>query len=194
MASRVATANLFDYFNDRVQSARVQRGIRISDDTGLYLATLLTERTRADRPAPPETTLAELHARAAAAPPPAQARAYRELGDRALYLLGYFAESLSRRLVGPDYYVDMGAAAYHRTDVLFKTLFADAFGPVFSELAEMFRDCVGVLADVREAARRDNADELLDLYEQWLATGDEETRRRLLDRGLVVPRVVLPET
>lgn len=189
MASRVAEApNLFDYFNDRVEQARAAHGVRISNDTSLYLATLLTERARADRPAPPETTLAELHAHAAAAPPTTQVRAYRELGDRSLYLLGYFAESLQRRTVGPDYYADMGAAAYHRVDVLFKALFADAFGPVFHELAARFRDCVRLLSEVRDAQQRDGTDDLADLYGQWLATGDEEIRRRLLDRGLVIPR------
>jgi len=179
---------LFDYFNDHVAAARAERSVHISNDTTLYLATLLTERARADRPAPPETTLAELHARAAASAPADQARTYRELGDRALYLLGYFAESLSRRVVGPDYYADMGAAAYHRTDLLFKVLFSDAFGPVFRELAARFRECVGILSEVRAAQHKDQPDEILDLYEHWLATGDEQVRQRLLDKGLVVPR------
>ncbi len=188
MAGRVAeAANLFDYFNDRVEHARTQHGVRISDDTSLYLSSLLVERARADRPAPPQTTLAELHAVAVKSPPAIQVRAYRELGDRSLYLLGYFAESLSRRTVGPEYYADMGAAAYHRVDLLFKTLFSDPFGPVFRELAAMFRDCVRLLADVREASR-DHGDDLVDLYVQWMATGDDAIRRRLLDRGLVVPK------
>lgn len=194
MAGRVAeTANLFDYFNVRVEQARAAQGVRISDDTSLYLASLLTERARADRPAPPETTLAELHAHAAAAPPATQVRTYRELGDRSLYLLGYFTESLSRRTVGPEYYADMGSAAYHRVDMLFKALFADAFGPVFHELAARFRDCVRVLSDVREASR-EHGDELVELYDQWLATGDEEIRKRLLDRGLVIPRAPLTDS
>jgi len=188
MAGRVAeSTNLFDYFNVRVEQARVAQGVRLSPDTSLYLASLLTERVRADRPAPPETTLAELHAHAASAPPATQVRTYRELGDRSLYLLGYFTESLSRRTVGPDYYADMGSAAYYRVDVLFKALFSDAFGPVFHELAARFRECVRVLAGVREA-NREHGDDLVELYEEWLATGDEEVRRRLMDRGLVVPK------
>ena len=94
MRNVLETANLFDYFNEEVESARAGRGSRISDDTGLYLATLLADRVRADRPAPPEDTLAELHARAATSPLADQAKTYRELGDRSLYRVGYFAESL----------------------------------------------------------------------------------------------------
>ena len=37
---------------------------------------------------------------------------------------------------------DMGAAAYYQVDQTFKTWFADAFGPVFKELANRFMECV----------------------------------------------------
>ena len=70
----VTTAdNLFDYFNSRVTKASADEGIKLADDTLLYVATLLSERARADRPSPPELTLAELVARAAQSPPAGQA-------------------------------------------------------------------------------------------------------------------------
>lgn len=194
MTSRVETAtNLFDYFHGQVERAQAQRGSGISEDTRLYLVTLLADRARADAPEAPEDTLAELHARAANAPPARQARTYRELGDRALYLLGYFAESLSRRLVGPDYYADMGSAAYHRVDILFKAVFADAFGPVFRELARDFRDCAGIVSDVRDAHKRDRPDDVVVLYERWLETGDPETAEKLTARGVILPKARLFE-
>jgi hypothetical protein len=171
-----------------VEEARSLITVRISDDTSLYLATLLTERARADRPSLPEDTLAELHARAANASPGDQAKTYRELGDRALYLLGYFVESLSRHLVSPDYYAQMGSAAYHRVDLIFKALFSDPFGPVFRELAAMFRECVRIVSVVRDAHRRDFPNRLMDLYEAWLTTGDKQLERELLDRGVLLPK------
>lgn len=193
--SRVTTdANLFDYFHDHVEQARNRRRLEISDDTGLYLATLLADRTRSDRPAPPEETLAELHAAAAQAPPAKQASTYRELGDRALYLLGYFAESLQRRLVGPAYYAEMGVAAYHRVDLLFKVLFSDAFGPVFGELSREFRGCVDVLSDIRDAHRRDHPNELMQLYTRWLETGDKAVEAELRERGLLLKPLGLAES
>ena len=93
-------ANLFDYFQQHVDVATDQLDLDLCPDTALYLTTMLVERARADRPEPPEQTLAELHAVAAASPPTQQAATYRELGDRSLYLVGYFRESLCRRTVG----------------------------------------------------------------------------------------------
>ena len=189
MSGRVMQAsNLFDHFQELVGDATAETGASLSDDTTLYLANLLTERARADRPSPPELTLAELHARAAHAPPPEQARTYRELGDRALYLLGYFAESLSRRLVSPGYYAAMGSAAYHRVDHVFKAWFRDAFGPVFEELSTDFDACVAILTTVRDVHDGDHPDPLVRLYERWAETGDPQLAERLAAKGLILPR------
>jgi len=184
----VATAaNLFDYFSDQVHASTRLRGLAVSEDTALYLATLLADRARADRPEPPEETLAELHGRAASSPPAEQARAYRALGDRSLYLLGTFPEHVSAQVVGPDYYADMGAAAYDRVDTLFKVLFSNAFGPVFHELARRFRECVRVLSDVRDAHRAGGPSSLLATYERWLRTGDAVLAARLREGGFILP-------
>lgn len=190
MSHRVVAAdNLFDYFHVRVEDARSENKVRISDDTSLYLASLLTEHTRSDRPRSPEVTLAELHLHAANAPPTEQARRYRELGDRSLYQLGYFADSFDRRTVGPKYYAEMGSAAYLRADRLFKRWFSDAFGPVFHELAVRFEDCVALVEDVKEASSADDRpDDPAWLCERFLATGNSAYADRLRALGvLIVP-------
>jgi hypothetical protein len=189
VTARVMTASTtFDWFQLRIEDARQSGSVEVSDDTALYLSTLLAERTRADRPQPSEQTLAELHLRAANSPPVEQARTYRELGDRALYLLGYFAESLRRRTVGPGYYAEMGAAAYHRADRAFKERYADAFGDVFHELAFRFADCVRLIRMARDAEIADDEDSLPFLYDRWLATGSEVYAAKLREKGLVLPR------
>ena len=181
------SANLFDFFHEEVSRAARDRRLDVSDDTTLYLVTLLEGRARADRPAAPEDTLAELHGRAAHSPPAEQAKVYRELGDRTLYMLGYFTEHVDNKIVGPSYYANMGAAAYDRVDTLFKLVFADAFGPVFRELAASFRSCVKVVSDVRDATRKDRPTDLIGLYEKWLVTGDEVLAERLREGGLILP-------
>lgn len=180
------TDNLFDWFSGRVRDARASTGVELSEDSTLYLVQLLSERARADLDTPTETTLVDLHARAVNAPPAEQLRSYRELGDRSLYLLGYFPESVTRRTVGANYYADMGAAAYARTDQVFKRWFANAFGEVFAELAVRFRGCVDVLGEVRRSCD-DEPDWLMRLYARWLDTGDSEAAERLRAHGLILP-------
>lgn len=179
-------SNLFDWFDQRVRDARSSVGAELSNDGTLYLTALLTDRARADRPALPETTLVELHARGVHAPPAQQARTYRELGDRSLYLVGYFEESLQRGTVGPGYYCDMGSAAYARVDQVFKRWFANAFDGVFEELAGQFRDCVRVLRAVRRSVD-DEPDLPMRLYTEWVETGSEEAAERLRALGLILP-------
>lgn len=178
--------NLFDWFQDKVRDARANTGVDLSDDSTLYLVQLLSERARTDLDAPDDPTLVDLHARAVHASPAEQLRSYRELGDRALYVVGYFPESVERRTVNTSYYVQMGAAAYHRTDQVFKRWFANAFGEVFSELAHRFRGAVEVLSEVRRSCE-DEPDAIMRLYMRWMESGDPEAAASLRAHGLVLP-------
>lgn len=188
MSDNVAHAsNLFDYFHERVETAKQELAVDLSGETSLYLASMLTERARTDRPGPPEETLAELHAAAAHAPPAKQVRAYRELGDRALYLVGYFKESVARKSVGVSYYSDMGSAAYRRVDDVIKQWFADAFGPVFRELSDSFSNCVELLGHIR-SYQDEQPDVLSRLFEEWQRTGSEDSASRLRRLGVLIPR------
>src|SRR5580765_8235344 len=57
----------------------------------------------------------------------------REVGDRSLFISGFFSDSLTRKLVDVDYYVSIGGSAYSalsRADA--------ALAPVFGELAGNF--------------------------------------------------------
>jgi hypothetical protein len=182
---RVApAANLFDYFHARVDEVRATGTPPVSEDASLYHAQLLADRARTDRDAPEADTLVELHARAVHARPAEQARTYRELGDRALYDLGYFRDHLEGRTVSLGYYEQMGRTAYDRVDHVLKHWFADAFGPVFRELSGRFRACVEVLSEVRRAHESD--DDLARLHAEWLATGSEAAAAALRRRGLVL--------
>jgi hypothetical protein len=180
------TENLFDFFQGQVLNARSDLDLSLSEDASLYLANLLVDNTRADRPQRPQDTLAELHAAAAHAAPGAQAATYRALGDHSLYTVGYFRDSLDRKLVGADYYADMGAAAYHRTDQVLKCWFSDAFGPIFGELATRFRDCVSLLDRIR-STHEDRPEAIERLYQEWMATGDPVLAARLRRIGLLLP-------
>lgn len=180
------STNLFDWFHERVRDARRATRADLSEDSTLYLSTLLAHRARSDgEEATEAATLVELHALAAQGTPSEQVRHWRELGDRSLYTVGYFEESLSRKLVSTSYYADMGAAAYARVDDVFRRSFANAFDGLFLELAQKFESCTRVVKQVRRSVD-DQPDLLARWYREWLETGSEELAERLRAHGLIL--------
>lgn len=193
--SRAAIApadNLFDFFHDRVDAAASRSG-RLSEAGVLYLSQLLVEHARAgERPAAPGT-LTELYARAQEEPPSRAPLAWRELGDQALYVSGFFRQSLSRKLVSLEYYRQMGAAAYRRLARLWRPARSEGVGldDVYNELSEEFTAASDVLHEVREDAVDPEVAsdvDILRLYESWLATGSPRAAARLRELGVLPTR------
>lgn len=180
-------ANLFDWFDSRVDDAVETQALALSQDVTRYLKQLLVERTqsaqafRIDSP----QTLAELHMRASESPPGQAIGLYKQLGDRALYIGGYFHDSLERKTVGVDYYADMGEAAYGRLAGLCRVGWTER-GPLsqlFGDMAQAFRDCLAVLRSIGGRDRGDDLEDLVALAQRWLQTQDAAADRLLLDRG-----------
>jgi len=179
--------NLFDFFHEDVRNAKRNLGARLSNDSTLYLSQLLTERARADRHTPAESTLAELLGRAVTSPPTDQAQVYRELGDRSLYVAGYFRDHLGHALVGADYYAAMGSSAYLRVHDVMARFFSGAMASVFHELGEQFETCVTILDHIR-CTHEAHPDMMERWLKAWVERGDEQAASRLRERGLLLPK------
>jgi hypothetical protein len=180
--------NLFDFFHDAVDTAVSSRGVNVSEDGVFYLSNLLAERGRATDHALPQT-LVELQIKAREEGGAAAVGAWRELGDRALYMSGFFRASLHRHNVSVEYYLSMGAAAYQQLASAMRWSGAGGgFEPIYEELAEQFDTCSTVLQRVRDAVRAHTNGDILRLYEEWLTTGDPVVADQLSDLGVVPMR------
>ncbi len=191
MTNTLATRELFSFFEEAVEQAAKDVGAELSEDASLYLVTLLVDACKTDHlfweRGP--TTLVDLHIRARRAPPSEQVRLYKLLGDHALTIAGFFPDSLSRKLVGVEYYAQMGGAAYRTVADLFAASSAggNLLTRLFAELGERIRTCIGVLSDVGDRIRSESAPDLLRLYERWLTTRDPRTGQRLAQLGVLKP-------
>src|SRR5690606_4120063 len=58
------------------------------------------------------STLAELFLKSAQLSPAQRVETLKRLGDTSLYISGFFAQSLKRKVVDLSYYVEMGTSAY----------------------------------------------------------------------------------
>lgn len=172
-----------DFFQTVLREAIAKHDVKLGAVTESYLVNLLAEKTVVHGDDEP---LGFKLAQADTAEPLERVRLLKETGDTALYVCGFFAESLSRRLVSVEYYMDLGAAAYRRL-VRCEKLIGELVRGVFQELAAHFPRLVEVLGEARSHCALPSTTSPLDLYTQWRKTGSEHLAQRLRAAGFRLP-------
>jgi hypothetical protein len=109
------------------------------------------------------------------------------MGDFALFVAGFFVDSLSRKLVDVDYYVAMGGGAYANASRLAMSL---GSREIFEDLSREFVRYMDVIAEVGERSQLTagsgmNNRGLLRLYETFVRTGSDRARRKLREAGVI---------
>src|SRR5262249_54726054 len=151
--------------------------------TECYLVNLLATFTRTQ---PDDSPLALKLATAVYASPDERARHLKEVGDTSLYVSGFFGESLNRKLVDVDYYIQLGGSAYgQRAQSCRGCRRWGGFGGVYAGLGAKLGGFVDVLAEVSEQPSADTPQALVQLYQRWRRTGAEWMERRLRERGVL---------
>ncbi len=112
----------------------------------------------------------------------------RGLGDHALFVSGFLADSLLGGAVDASYYRQIGCRAYR--DVVSGLRGRGESGcwaRLYRELAEGFGEFVEVLAEVGDQTRPGRPQNLLGVYERYLRTGSARDRELLLRAGYSPP-------
>lgn len=178
------------YFHELVTEALGKQNIDARPETEFYLVNLLhqfmiTDRlyardsqgTRRDEPL-------ALMVKEAIEAPQAQTQRdlFRHIGDFSLYTAGYFQDSLSRKLVDVDYYIEMGGTAYRQVSV---RIGEEAHRILYLELAEKFSSFVDVLAAVSDKTTTKSEKDILRMYELWIRTKSERAAKALQEAGIL---------
>lgn len=198
MQSSVAKcSHLNEYFQSALLSALDNQRVEVDECTAYYLVNLLSHYARAehlfvDSPEGPVLPALANHYATAQQAVSEQQRTgtLRQLGDLALFIAGFFADSLARKAIDVDYYIAMGGAAYdtlhsesrRRASVL-------ALNAIFGELAVNFPALVDVFAEIGEDRRRFSNRDVLRLYEVWLASGSRQALKQLQRLGITPPKL-----
>jgi len=193
MSGLVATASLKEFFRALLAEAFRERTVSVAETTEFYLVNLLSEFAATDRLFTEKTEggrdhepLAILFHRAQQQERDAQIKTLRRLGDVSLYKVGFFADALREELVGPEYYIQMGGAAYGRVADLTPT---SGFAAVYRELQEKFRAVVEVLEEIAARGLAATGPQgALRVYESWMRTGSDRLERVLVDAGIILPK------
>jgi hypothetical protein len=180
MARRASVEHAMPFFRELVESALAHQRLSTTADTAFYLVHLLAsflERSTDGESGPLALRLAQ----ALSSGGIRRQAGLKAIGDESLFVSGFFAESLGRRLVDVDYYVAIGGAAY---DTLGR-METEPRSPVFAELARKFVGFVDVLNEVSERTSCASNADLVRLYARWLRTGSPRSGQLLVARGVV---------
>jgi hypothetical protein len=176
-----------EWFREAIGETLAHRRLRVQEVTEFYLVDLLAsflerEKLYVEQPdgTVREQPLAMILLEALQKDRAQRTRELRRLGDTALYVSGFFGDSLARSSAGGvDYYIAMGERAY---GALAKGGAQDLFG----ELAERFGDFVDVFAEIAELSNLRSNRGLLRLYQRFLATRSERVAGLLRERGVAL--------
>jgi hypothetical protein len=179
-----------EFFKAQVEGAMERQHLKTSVWTSYYIVQMLAgyvarrDNSALGLPGLDDEPLGLRLVRALQAEGAAQREELRSIGDASLFLVGFFADSLQRRLADIDYYISLGGSAYGRL----AQSEDDAFSDVFGEMANKFVPLTDVLADVSERARLNRNRDVLRIYERWLRNRSRRDGEWLAERGIVPNR------
>ena len=168
----VRVRNLEDYFRTSIDDVMTRQCVDVDPHATHYVVNLLTLYSRSEELYEDDgetyglRPLALMMADAADAASTEQRNySLQRIGDVALFIAGFFAESLADKPVDIDYYITMGGNAYGSlSEEVRGTFRGNTFAPIYRELAIKFQVLVDVLNEVRDAARHESDVDLLRTY------------------------------
>ncbi len=179
-----------DYFRELITAALEKQKLSTFPETEFYLVNLLNQFMTTDRlfVRGPEgesrkESLVEMVKEALEQPRRhAQSALFRHVGDVSLYIAGFFQDSLNRKLVDVDYYIDMGGTAYKQVAARAEE---EIMKVLYQELADKFGSLVDVLAEVSDQTAQRSERDLLRMYELWIRTRSERAAKALQEAGIL---------
>lgn len=177
------TPSLESFFRTEVDKAFRDEGLAADQLTEHYLVHLLAGYAAQPIEGRP---LAIRLLEAIQASPRERRTTLREIGDTALYISGFWGDSLGGKMVDVDYYIELGGTAYGELARGVAGTASEPFGAVFGELASKFARFVEVLMTISHRTARARKDrDLVRLYERWLRTKSGWANRRLAEEGVL---------
>lgn len=178
-----------EYFQQSLQEALHERKVETYPVVQDYLVTMLeyylvTENLYNEANTSGKKThdtLAEMMLKAGSASPRIRFELLKKLGDTALYISGYFGDSLQRKIVDVDYYIDMGSTAYIS---LSEQVHEDTYAQLYREIAKKFNEFVDVFTLMSRKSMQVENDNVLRLMELLAKTGSPLAQEQLMEKGI----------
>ncbi len=178
------------FFFDLINESKVKVQFQPSETASYYLVDLMESFLRSTPSvedidqSSQSNTLAESFLQATATYDKCKIKLLKKLGDTTLYVSGFFGDSLNRKLVDIDYYVNMGETAY---GTLANSINESTFSELYMEFAQKFMNFVELLTYISLKVNLQSDEDVLRLYEKYLITGSTLAKNKLIEEGLNLP-------
>jgi len=178
------------FFYELLGKAIETQKLRILPESQVYLLKLLTDFMRPEKLFVQdgdgnfkEEPLAFMLKDALEEPQPeVSKKMFRKLGDVSLYFAGFFQESLTKKLVDVDYYIEVGGTAY--SEVASRT--PESHGSImYQEMSKKFSHIVDVFAEMSDQTTPKTEMNLLKLYDHWVQTKSKRAEKILIEAGII---------
>lgn len=184
--------NLHDYFRSTIDEVLLRQRVDVDPHAAHYVVNLLTLYSRSDELYKDDGDCYGIRPLALMMVDATEAETVKQrntilqrIGDVALFVSGFFADSLATKAVDIDYYIHMGGNAYGSlSDEVRGRIRGNAFSSIYGELASKFQVLVDVLNEIKEGPRQKDAN-LLRTYDVWLKTGSRRAMNILKQNGVV---------
>jgi hypothetical protein len=171
-----------EFFGEMVEDGFAKRNIKSSPAVQLYMVQLLEYYLDARNLFTRPDTLAETFLMATSSPQVEKIDLLKKLGDKSLYIAGFFGDSLARKIVDLDYYAGMGGAAYAS---LADCVREDDSAHVYRTFSQRFVEFVDVLTYISQKSSVHTDQGLLRLYDRYMRTGSELAKEKLIEMGVL---------
>jgi hypothetical protein len=181
-----------DFFKEAVRDAFSKRKIEAFPMAEDYLVNILEHYVIAEHLHDSETTnelgqkkpatLAETLLIAAQSEHSTKVDMLKKLGDRTLYICGFFGDSFQRKVIDLDYCAEMGGTAY---GILAHSTKEDTLSRVYTLYSRKFLLFVDALNYISEKSQMQSSSNVLRIYDRYLKTGSELAREKLTHLGIV---------
>ena len=174
------------FFKEILDTAIKKRRVEISQEAAFYLLDILRLGLKEDPHFDAETTIKRYEAAFGIG----ELKSFRAIGDSALIIAGIWWQSLARKLVNIDFYIELGRISYQREAEKQKNL-----TELFEELSENFDKSVNILMEATRCISEANMTnrDLLRIYEVWLETHNAFLEEKLQSYGINPVNVKAPK-
>lgn len=113
----------------------------------------------------------------------------KKLAETTLYMSGFFASSLNRKIVNQSYYVQIGTMVYANLSSVVGT---DTKSDLYRHFANHFMNYADLLTEVSQRANIQKSGDVLEMFGRYVDSGSEWAEKLLIQNG--VPLAPLKKT